>query len=103
MANHLRTEWVVEALECELLDSMTLSTHAEARKAVFDFIQSWYNTQRRHSALGYRSPLEFERLHAGPVDSVRPVGALQATTSTLAPRGARAPHRPQATTTMSIS
>ena len=41
-------------LECELLDRMTLSTHAEARKALFDFIEGWYHTQRRHSALGYR-------------------------------------------------
>ncbi len=66
-------------LECELLDRMTLSTHAEARKALFDFIEGWYNTQQRHSALGYRLPLEFERLHAGPVD------ALQATTGPLDP------------------
>ena len=72
-------------LECELLDRMTLSTHAEARKAVFDFIEGWYNTQRRHSALGYRSPLEFERLHAGPVGGARRVDALQATTSPLDP------------------
>ena len=58
-------------LECELLDRVRLSTHAEARAAVFEFIEGWYNTRRRHSALGYRSPLEFERFHAAPVDDDR--------------------------------
>ena len=72
-------------LECELLDRTTLSTYAEARAAVFDFIEGWYNTRRRHSALGYRSPLEFERLHASPVDGVRPVDTLQVPTSPLDP------------------
>ena len=70
-------------LECELLDRTTLSTYSEARAAVFAFIEEWYNTRRRHSALGYRSPLEFERLHAGPVDGVRPVDTLQVPTSPL--------------------
>ena len=57
-------------------------THAEARAAIFEFIEGWYNTRRRHSALGYASPLEFERLHAAvPVDGARPVEALQAPTS----------------------
>ncbi len=37
-------------LECELLDRTTLSTHAEARAAVFEFVEGWYNTRRRHSA-----------------------------------------------------
>ena len=50
-------------LECELLDRTTWSTHAEARADVFQFIEGWYNTLRRHSALGYVSPLEFERAH----------------------------------------
>ena len=31
--------------------------------AVFDFIEGWYNPHRRHSALDYRSPVEYERLH----------------------------------------
>ena len=66
-------------LECELLDRTTLSTHAEAQAALFEFIEGWYNTRRRHSALGYRSPLAFERLHAArPVDGARPVDALRA-------------------------
>ena len=52
-------------LECELLARTTLSTHAEARTAIFEFIEGWYNTRRRHSALNYVSPLEFERLPGG--------------------------------------
>ena len=48
-------------LECELLDRVTLRTPAEARTAVFDFIEGWYNPTRRHSALDYRSPIDFER------------------------------------------
>ena len=73
-------------LECELLDRTTLSTHAEARAALFEFIEGWYNTRRRHSSLGYQSPLEFERLHqAGAVDGARPVDALRAPTSPLDP------------------
>ena len=39
-------------LECELLDRTTWSTHAEARAALFQFVEGWYNTLRRHSALG---------------------------------------------------
>ena len=69
-------------LECELLARTVLSTHAEARAAIFEFIEGWYNTRRRHSALRYASPLEFERLHAAvPVGGVRPVEALPAPTS----------------------
>lgn len=48
-------------LECELLDRVTLRTPAEARTAVFDFIEGWYNPTRRHSSLDYVSPVEFER------------------------------------------
>ena len=80
-------------LECELLARTTLSTHAEARAAVFEFVEGWYNTRRRHSALGYASPLEFERLHAaGPVDGARSVDAFRAPTSLLEP-GTPAPTR----------
>jgi putative transposase len=48
-------------LECELLDRRRFRTQAEARMAVFDFLEGWYNLHRRHSALGYLSPAEFER------------------------------------------
>lgn len=47
-------------LECELLDRMSLRTKDQARRETFSFIEGWYNPRRRHSALGYRSPEEFE-------------------------------------------
>jgi putative transposase len=48
-------------LECELLDRHRFQSQAEARLAVFDFIEGWYNSHRRHSALGYLSPVNYER------------------------------------------
>jgi putative transposase len=48
-------------LECELLDRHRFRTQADARLAVFDFIEGWYNPRRRHSALDYLSPMIFER------------------------------------------
>jgi len=47
-------------LECELIDRGSFRTRVEARREVFEFIEGWYNTHRRHSALAYLSPLEFE-------------------------------------------
>jgi putative transposase len=60
-------------LECELLDRVTFRTPAEARAAVFDFIEGWYNTQRRHSALNYESPLAFEQQHAATLGAHVPL------------------------------
>jgi putative transposase len=48
-------------LECELLERRRFQTQVEARMAVFEFLEGWYNPHRRHSALGYLSPMEFER------------------------------------------
>ena len=50
-------------LECELIARRTWKTKTEARLAVFAWIESWYNPHRRHSALGYLSPNNFERKH----------------------------------------
>ena len=51
-------------LECELQDRYRFKTQAEARMAVFRYIEGWYNPRRRHSALGYESPVNFEKLHS---------------------------------------
>jgi len=48
-------------LECELLDRRRFVDRNDAGLALFDFIEGWYNPRRRHSALGYRSPTNFER------------------------------------------
>jgi len=48
-------------LECELFDRHRFRSQAEARMASFEFIEGWYNPHRRHSALGYESPINYER------------------------------------------
>lgn len=45
----------------ELADDSTWQTRDEARTAVFRYIEMWYNRRRRHSALGYVSPEQFEQ------------------------------------------
>jgi putative transposase len=47
-------------LECELLDRRRFKNQVEARMAVFDFIEGWYNPHRRHSSLEYLSPMNYE-------------------------------------------
>lgn len=48
-------------LETELFDRRTFKTRDQARLEVFDFVEGFYNPRRRHSALGYRSPAEYEQ------------------------------------------
>jgi putative transposase len=50
-------------LERELLNRRRFKTQAEAKMAVFEWIEGWYNPHRRHSSLGYRSPVNYERAH----------------------------------------
>jgi putative transposase len=50
-------------LECELLDRHRFATQVDARLAVFEFIEGWYNPHRRHSALDYESPISYEKTH----------------------------------------
>jgi putative transposase len=50
-------------LERELLDRRRFKSQAEARMAVFEWLEGWYNPRRRHSSLGYRSPVNYERAH----------------------------------------
>lgn len=53
-------------LKSELVQRRRYRTRAEARADIFDYIETFYNRRRRHSALGYLSPLEFERRHGYP-------------------------------------
>jgi putative transposase len=51
-------------LECELLDRKSFRSREEAGRAVFEFIEGWYNLHRRHSSIGYASPKRYEMEHA---------------------------------------
>lgn len=50
-------------LERALLNRRRFKSQAEAKMAVFEWIEGWYNPHRRHSSLGYRSPVNYERAH----------------------------------------
>ena len=47
-------------LKAELVEDAAWTTRAEARTALFEYIEGWYNRERRHSSLGYRSPVQYE-------------------------------------------
>ena len=51
-------------LKAELINRARWPTRQAARMAIFDWLEVFYNRQRRHSALGYRSPAAFEAHHA---------------------------------------
>ena len=53
-------------LKMELVHDADFATRDQARAALFEYIEVFYNRQRRHSSLGYVSPVEYERL-ASPV------------------------------------
>jgi len=62
-------------LECELLERRRFTNQVEARMAVFEFIEGWYNSHRRHSSLHYLSPMEFERRWVAPTPATEAVHA----------------------------
>jgi transposase InsO family protein len=57
---HMESFWAT--LKAEALSRRTFATRAEARVAIFDYIETFYNRVRLHGALGYQSPVDFELL-----------------------------------------
>jgi putative transposase len=55
-------ESFMASIKTELVKRQTFKTRDEARLAVFSYIEAFYNPERRHSALGYRSPIEYEKM-----------------------------------------
>jgi putative transposase len=52
------------SLQCELLDRHQWATRAQLARAMFEWIEAFYNPTRRHSTLGYLSPIDYEAAHA---------------------------------------
>jgi putative transposase len=53
-------ESFLATLECELIERDKFATKSEARLSVSEFIEGWYNPDRLHSGIGYRSPNRYE-------------------------------------------
>lgn len=47
-------------IKTELLDRRAWPTRAAAHRSIFEWIEGWYNTRRRHSTLNYMNPVEYE-------------------------------------------
>jgi transposase InsO family protein len=56
-------------LKNELADEMDFASRGEARRVIFEYIETYYNLRRRHSSIAYRSPLEHERLYRATVEA----------------------------------
>ena len=52
-------------LKEECVERQTYQTRAEARSSVFEYIEVFYNRQRRHSSLDYVSPVTYEQMRGG--------------------------------------
>jgi putative transposase len=65
-------------LECELLDRHHFKTQIDARMAIFEFIEGWYNPRRRHSAIGYLSPIDYENTDRQNTDYRSPSPSTEA-------------------------
>ena len=48
-------------MQVELLDRKKWTTRIELSTAMFEYLEIWHNRQRRHSQLGWLTPIEFER------------------------------------------
>jgi transposase InsO family protein len=56
-------------LKNELADEMDFASRSEARRVIFEYIETFYNLRRRHSTIGYYSPQEYEILYRNGVEA----------------------------------
>jgi transposase InsO family protein len=54
-------------MQTELLDRRRWKTRVELANAIFEYLEIFHNRRRRHSALGWRTPIEYEKLHTPDV------------------------------------
>jgi putative transposase len=60
--NAVAESWFA-TIKRELIDTRSWPTRAGLQRAVFEYIEGWYNTRRLHSTLGYLSPAQYEAIH----------------------------------------
>ena len=59
--DNAQAESFFSRFKAELIEDVIFESIEEARTEIFSYLDGYYNRIRRHSALGYKSPLEFER------------------------------------------
>lgn len=60
--DNAHVESFFHSLKTELVYRRHFKTRQEAKQAIFEWIETWYNRQRRHSSIGYMTPEEYEKL-----------------------------------------
>ena len=56
------TESFISTLKNEMLQDGSFDSENDARTELFEYIKGYYNTHRKHSSLGYKTPSEFEQI-----------------------------------------
>ena len=62
--DHAVAEIFFKTIKSELTRKQKYTTQDEAKSAIFEYIEVFYNRKRMHSTLGYLSPVEYERLNS---------------------------------------
>ena len=68
-------ESLFSSLKVERTSAKTYRTRDQAKADVFDYVECFYNPRRRHSTLGYLSPIDFEKQAAQAYDGVNKTGS----------------------------